>query len=65
MADTVNREWTRVEHTLPYEGEVVETKIDDANGCRNAQMLKRLGRLWFLQDGSMYVYYEPTHWRKA
>ena len=21
------------------------------------------GRLWFFPDGSMYVYYTPTHWR--
>jgi membrane protein implicated in regulation of membrane protease activity len=20
-------------------------------------------RLWFFPDGSIYVYYEPTHWR--
>ena len=42
---------------------VVETKIDDDNGVRNVTTLKRQGRLWFFPDGSMYVYYEPTHWR--
>lgn len=21
--------------------------------------------LWFLPDGSMYVYYTPTHWRSV
>jgi hypothetical protein len=26
------------------------------------QALKRQGRLWFLPDGSMYVYYHVTHW---
>jgi hypothetical protein len=45
------------------EGVVVMTKIDDADGCRNEQELKRRGRLWWLADGSMYVYYTPTHWR--
>lgn len=25
--------------------------------------LKRKGRLWFIPDGSMYVYYEPKFWR--
>jgi hypothetical protein len=44
------------------EGEVVETKIDDGNGERNVQPLKRSGNLWFI-DGGMYVYYTPTHWR--
>jgi hypothetical protein len=43
---------------------VVETKIDDAKGVRNVQSLKRQGRLWFFPDGSIYVYYTPTHWMK-
>lgn len=42
---------------------VVMTKIDDANGARNEQALKRKGRLWYYADESMYVYYTPTHWR--
>jgi len=42
---------------------VVETKLDDIGGARNQQRLKRQGRLWFFEDGSMYVYYTPTHWR--
>jgi hypothetical protein len=44
-------------------GEVVMTKIDDAGGCRNGAPLKRYGGLWWTPDGSMYVYYRPTHWR--
>jgi len=44
------------------EGVVVNTKIDDENGERNVQRMKRRGRLWFYADGSMYVYYTPTHW---
>ncbi len=39
----------------------VETTIIDARGQRNTQALTKSGRLWFA--GSMYVYYEPTHWR--
>jgi hypothetical protein len=30
---------------------------------RMEQDLQRIGNLWFLADGSMYVYYTPTHWR--
>jgi hypothetical protein len=45
------------------EGEVVLTKIDDREGERNVQKLKRSGRLWFVPDGSIYVYYSPTHWK--
>lgn len=44
------------------ENVTVMTKIHDVNGCRNEQSLKRRGRLWFFPDGSMYVYYTPTHW---
>lgn len=49
-------------HTAP-EGVEVLTKIDGANGVRNVQTLVRRGNLWFFADGSMYVYYTPTHWR--
>jgi len=45
------------------EGVVVETKIDDERGERNHGKLIRRGNLWFVADGSMYVYYRPTHWR--
>jgi hypothetical protein len=46
------------------EGVVVNTKISDIGGDRNEQKLKRSGRLWFFPDGSMYVYYTPTHWQE-
>jgi hypothetical protein len=49
-------------------GVEVETKIDDGHGVRNVQTLKASQRpgcrvMWWLPDGSMYVYYTPTHWR--
>lgn len=56
-------DWKKISEQLPPEETVVETKIDDGNGCRNVQKLKRRGRLWFFPDDSMYVYYTPTHWR--
>lgn len=56
-------DWISVNHKLPPEKLIVHTKIDDENGCRNEQTLKRSGRLWWYPDGSMYVYYTPTHWR--
>jgi hypothetical protein len=46
------------------DGWVVMTKIEDGNGVRNEQALKRSGNLWWVPDGSMYVYYRPTHWRE-
>lgn len=57
--------WTSTSESLPDEGLVVMTKIDDEKGVRNETTLKlggRHGNLWFHPDGSMYVYYTPTHW---
>lgn len=48
--------------TVPI-GVVVMTKIDDEKGVRNEQALIRIGGLWQFPDGSMHVYYIPTHWR--
>lgn len=56
-------DWKAAE-TAP-EGLEVMTKIDDGKGVRNVQTLKRRGRLWFVPDDSMYVYYTPTHWAPA
>jgi hypothetical protein len=58
-------EWIDVGDELPPDGVMVETRISDGNGERNIQTLKRHGKLWYLPDGSMYVYYTPTHWRLA
>ncbi len=59
-------EWQPIE-TAPL-GVIVNTKIDDQNGCRNEEPLIAVRRdpacrtMWFFPDMSMYVYYEPTHW---
>ncbi len=63
MAPEPRAEWQPIA-TAP-ERVVVDTKIDDERGCRNEQSMKRLGRLWWFPDGSMYVYYTPTHWKPA
>jgi hypothetical protein len=55
--------WISTSNILPVDGVVVWTKIDDANGLRNEQKLKRRNRLWYFPDDSMYVYYSPTHWK--
>lgn len=56
--------WVKTSNRLPPGGLDVETKIYDEHGERNVQVLQRKGRLWFFPDGSMYVYYTPTHWRE-
>ena len=56
-------DWAPIE-TAPS-GVRVTTKIDDGHGARNVADLVKQGRLWFLADMSMYVYYRPTHWRPA
>lgn len=55
--------WIRIKDQLPKEGLVVDTKIDDVDGIRNEQPLKRHQNIWFHPDGQMYVYYTPTHWK--
>jgi hypothetical protein len=57
-------EWISCKTALPDDGIVVLTKIDDEKGTRNEAPLKRQGNLWFFKDGSMYVYYTPTHWKQ-
>lgn len=54
-------EWQAIA-TAPDDTPVL-TRIDDEHGVRNEQLLTRHGRLWWFVDGSMYVYYTPTHWR--
>lgn len=61
-------DWNPID-TAP-EGVEIETKIDDGDGIRNVQTLVKRTRIpgktcpmfWY-PDGSMYVYYTPTHWR--
>jgi hypothetical protein len=58
------RKWQSVKAFPPPEDVTVETKIDDGGGMRNQQLLFKRGSLWWFPDGSMYVYYTPTHWRE-
>ena len=59
--------WKTID-TAPLD-QVVETKIDDASGVRNETSLIQKQRgpesrpMWWFPDMSMYVYYQPTHWR--
>ena len=57
-------DWIPITADLPKDKIEVETKIDDPNGERNVVSLVRQGRLWFFPDMSMYIYYQPTHWRE-
>lgn len=63
MKIELTSQWTAIAAAPPPENKVVLTVISDAQGIRNEQPLKRQGRLWWLPDGSMYVYYTPTHWK--
>jgi len=58
-------DWLPITAELPQNKIEVETKIDDPDGERNVVKLVRQGNLWFFPDMSMYVYYQPTHWRSA
>lgn len=57
--------WIPLSRSLPPDGVEVHTKIDDSLGPRNETTLKRQGRLWFMPDMKMYVYYTPTHWAEV
>jgi len=64
----MNNDWQAIE-SAP-EGVEIETKIDDEYGERNVQTLVKRTRepgrtrpMFWTPDGSMYVYYTPTHWR--
>lgn len=61
----MENEYIKCADQLPDERVIVATKIDNEKGCRNETLLWRQGGLWFVPDGSMYVYYSPTHWRPA
>ena len=52
--------WIPTAQKLPPDGKVVVTM--DSGG--QVQELKRRGRLWFVPDGSMHVYYTPQLWRE-
>lgn len=58
------RNWIKILEIPPVYNEVVNTRIEDENGVRNEQPLKFRDNLWWLPDGSMYVYYTPTHWQR-
>lgn len=58
-------DWIDCKSCLPRQGVVVWTKIDDEKGPRNIGKLKLISKLWFVEDGSMYVYYTPTHWKEV
>lgn len=58
-------DWLPITADSPKDKIEVETKIDDLEGERNVVRLVRQGALWFFPDMSMYVYYEPTHWRQS
>lgn len=53
-------EWTQTESALPPEGVLV----DAITPSGNPSTLRRKGNLWWLPDGSMYVYFTPVWWRE-
>ncbi len=56
-------DWQLITAEQPAEGEIVDTCIDaETSEQRNEAKLYRQGPLWFFADGSMYVYYRPTHY---
>ncbi len=52
--------WNRTESSLPQENKVVMTISASGQEAK----LFRQGSLWFVESGSMYVYYTPIMWRE-
>lgn len=63
MSQTI--EWISVSEEKPPQNTVVDTKVDDKDGIRNEQKLQLKSRMWWHPDGSIFVYYTPTHWKPA
>lgn len=59
MAQDTERDWRVITDAAPPSGDVVEVLTPGGD----ERPLKRSGRMWFLPDGSMYVYFTPTAWR--
>lgn len=57
------KSYHQTRNRLPPSDVILDTKIDDADGCRNEQRLIYHNNLWWHPDMSMYVYYSPTHWK--
>lgn len=51
--------WERTASKLPPEDKLVNTLSEGGIEAK----LKRQGNLWFVEDGSMYVYYTPVFWK--
>lgn len=58
--------WVSISDRVPDNGVVVWTDIspclDHPPKPKYARRLKRWNYLWFVPDGSKYVYDLPTHW---
>lgn len=52
--------WLQVSNCQPPQDIVIETNTEA--GQQQDLVLK--DRLWWLSDMSMYVYYQPTMWRR-
>lgn len=53
--------WTRPEDEMPPTGVVVDVISPGGMPAR----LKWQGSLWYLEDGTGYVYWMPAYWRRV
>lgn len=51
--------WYDVESNPPESGTLVECTTPGGD----VRVLKRSGNMWFVPDGSVYVYFTPVKWR--
>lgn len=53
--------WTPTTRALP----TTDTPVETITPGGDQRTLRYHSGLWWLPDGSMYVYFTPTHWREA
>lgn len=54
--------WNRISSGNLIEGKYYLTCIQKFGEISNVQKMKKVGNLWFCEDGT-YVYYTPTHFK--
>lgn len=51
-------------YNQPNQDEVVETCVIDEGGQRMESKHLWRNYRWWTPDGEMYIYYNPTHWKR-
>lgn len=59
MEKNMQENWNRTESIKPQQN----TKVQWMDSSGNVTEGTYSGRMWFMKDSSMYIYYEPVFWK--